>query len=156
MFITDATNRQELLSRFCPKGLNYWRAVELEFNRPWYIVRVQIQLEDAQQVDTDASITTTVLVAEVEDVLNMFNTGSKSQKVKGVSVLIPEYLSQSNGWILKQISAIWSTEMPTGKRDSFKKKYYIETDCGNRYPANPMDEVEYESARMTLLQRLTS
>lgn len=156
MFITDTTNRQELLSRFCPDGLNYWRAVELEFNRPWYIVRVQIQLEDAQQVDAEASITSTVLIADVEDVLNLFNSGAKSQKVKGVSALIPEDLSQSNGWVLEQISAIWTSEMPTGKQDGFKKTYFLETECGNRYPVNPMEEVEYESARMTLLQRLTS
>lgn len=156
MFITDVTNKQELLSRFSPEGLNYWRAVELEFNRLWYIVRVRNQLEDAQQVDVDASITTTVLVAEVEDVLNLCNSSAKSQRVKWVSALIPEYLSQSDGWVMEQISAIWSTEMPTGNRDGFKKSYFIETDCGHRYPTNPADDVEYESARLTLVQRLAT
>lgn len=156
MFITDAVNRQELLSRFCQEGMSFWRAVEVGFNQPWYVVCVQTLLEDAQQGDADASITTTVLVGEVEDVLNLFNSGAKSTKVKLVSALIPEYLSHSNGWVLEQISAIWSTKTSTGKRGGFKKSYFIETDRGHRYPTNPMDEVEYESARMTLVQRFTS
>lgn len=156
MFITDVSNRQELLSRFCQEGMNFWRAVEVGFNRPWYIVCVETLLEDAQQGDADASITTTVLVAEVEDVLNLFNSDAKSPKVKLVSALIPEYLSHSNGWVLEQISAIWSTKISTGKRGGFKKSYLIETDRGHLYPVNPMDEVEDEAARMTLVQRLNT
>jgi hypothetical protein len=155
MFITNEAHRHPFLSQFCPSGLHYWQIAELEFNRPWFMIGIQTVLENPPRGGTPPSITTTMLVAEIEDLIGICDAEARSRTVKWISVLRPEKeSSHAGGWALEQVSAIWSTEMPTGKRDGYKKSYFFETGSGEHLASNPSDEESCAKSRMTLVRRL--
>lgn len=117
MFLTSDTNKHPL-SQLYGEGRHLWIGTEIHIRRIWFIVNFQLIQRDEDGEELIA--TNTVLLSEVEDVLNFAH---KKSSLLSVYLMAPLTNSVDSGWAMDRLIEIW--EAPDPGDPGTKAKIYV-------------------------------
>lgn len=106
MFLTHDANKHPLFS-ISNEGQNLWTGTEIHLRRNWFIV-------DFEQIDSyedeEAVLTSTVLLSDLEHVLDLAN---QSLPILSVYLMTPNSLDDAScGWQMDRLVGVWEAEDP--------------------------------------------
>lgn len=135
----------------------YWRAAELAVAQVWFIVTIGHTGVRKRASGSGPNIegTTTLLLAEPNEVVKLFDAQPDTMTILAVRAVIPTFNSIGEDWEMSQVTAIWQYQPYSDDGADEVPVEVIETENGQLLPCYPV-EGPIPMERLTLLVKLTN
>ncbi|MDZ4076407.1 MAG: hypothetical protein U1E04_16835 [Hylemonella sp.] len=134
----------------------YWRAAELAVTQVWFIVTIGHTgvRKRARGSGLNIESTTTLLIAEPNEVVKLFDSPPDTMTILAVRAVIPKFNSIGEDWEMSEVSAIWQYQVDSDDGADEVPIEVIETENGQMLPCYPV-EGPIPMERLTLLVKLS-
>lgn len=142
MFISKPSFRAKISNWTVTPGAIYWETMEVGLAQVWFMVTVghfsKGRSKGHVRMLRDGS--TTLLVVDSQQVVDMANDPSEADKVVSVLAVIPSFQGDSPDWEMRRVQAIWRYQPAPDDEAGGIPYDAIEIEGGDLVPSFPIGE----------------